>query len=105
MWSFSSVYWRLFFFSPPLCQNDSSRSFVAGLNSQAASLQPANFSVGKLGSSCWHSKSLEQLEAVPLPSAGQGCLHPAMRGRVAAAANARGAGGCSVRVPKDGVET
>lgn len=61
---------------------------VAGLISWDASLQPAAFSLGKTGSTCLNSKSLEQLKAA----------HAAhlVQGWVVAAANVRGAGCCLI---------
>lgn len=74
-WSFSSVYWRLF--SPP-CQHCLSCSWLN--NSWAASLQPAAFCSGEMGSSCWKRGSPGQLRAVPLPSMEQGIPLPCCEG-------------------------
>lgn len=61
---------------------------VAGLISWDASLQPAAFSLGKTGSICLNSKSLEQLKAARAAHLVQGW--------VAAPANVRDTGGCLI---------
>lgn len=53
---------------------------MAGKNSWAASLQPAAFYLGKMGSSFWKRGSLGQLRAVPLPSTEQDIALPCCEG-------------------------
>lgn len=80
----------LLFIGDTCMSNDSSCSFVTGLDSWL--LPFSYFLLWKDGEHLWNSKSLEQFKCLCIQQS-KGYLCPVVRGWVAATANPRGAGG------------